>query len=118
MADSRLLVGARPVAMIRAACAGSSRQLSLLTVGNGLGPVQFQDRVSQRVWDTEACQGRPNGPEQDMFRSASGDDEAANANVVARLNEHARREVERLRRSWRHRRNSRPGGSSGRRRLV
>src|ERR1043166_3519403 len=38
MADSRLSVGAIPLAMMSASCAGSSLQLSSVTVTNGLGP--------------------------------------------------------------------------------
>ena len=64
--------------------------------------MQFQHRISQRIGDTEACQRRSDGPDEHMLGNASCNDEAADANIVAGLNSHTRREVNglRWRRTW------------------
>src|SRR5204863_10182767 len=51
MADSRSLLGAKPDALINAFWAGLSRQLSLMTVGNGAGPCNSRT-VSGSAWRT------------------------------------------------------------------
>ena len=69
-----------------------------MMVANRARPVQFQDRIGQRVGNTRLSQRRSDGPEEHMFRSGSRDDEAADANVVTGLNSHPRREIDGLRR--------------------
>ena len=49
-------------------------------------------------WGHRTGQRRSNGPQEHMLGSASRDDEAADANIIAGLNSHPSREVEGLRR--------------------
>ena len=75
-----------------------SAQLSLMMVANPGGPCSSSTGSSQGIGDTELCQG-PNGADHHVFRNRSRDDEAADANIIAGLNKHPRREIEGLRRS-------------------
>src|SRR5436305_13324674 len=49
--------------------------------------VQFQNRILQSVWHTEAGQGRAHSANQHLLRVSSGNDKAANADLRTGLNQ-------------------------------
>ena len=95
--DSRLLVRSRPVARI-AACGRESLPNCRVDRGEGGRPCNSRHGSASGLGNTELSQGRSNDPDEHMFRSVAGDNEAADASVVAGLNEHASGEVDGLRR--------------------
>src|SRR5436190_1181856 len=68
--------------------------------GKAARTVKFQHRIIHHVAEP-VCYRWPQNAEKHPFRSASGDDETSYAYVIAGLNEHPSREVDRLRRRLR-----------------
>ena len=74
--------------MIAASWAGSSLQLSLVMVTKPPGPCKFDRRIGQDVRHAELRQRRSNGPEKNVLGRGAGDNEPADAHVIAGLNPH------------------------------
>ena len=88
------------MARISASCAGSSLQLSFVIVTNAPGPCSSSTGSANASGNAVTGQRRSNSPDEHVFRSASGNDEPADANIVTGLNSHTSREVDGLR-CWR-----------------
>ena len=56
--------------------------------------MQLQDGICQRASDAGLGQGGTDAPDDDLFGSVSGDDEAADANLVTNSDRHAGRELD------------------------
>ena len=73
-----------------------SLQLSLMIVTNA--PDRAAPSPDQPAhWGHRNRSTKVQCPQEHLFRSASRDDEPADANIITRLNQHPRREVDRLR---------------------
>src|SRR5437763_15818000 len=56
--------------------------------------MQFQNRILQRVWHTEARQSRTQSADENLFRIGSGTDEAANTAGTTGLNQEPRGSIQ------------------------
>ena len=79
-------------------CSWVSLQLLLMIVVNPPGPCSSSTGSASASGDPVAGQRRSDGPQDHLLGRASREDEAADANLIARPHEHAGREVDRLRR--------------------